>query len=250
MAKHRVAVVTPYHREDLPILAQCHESVIGQGVHADHFLVADGHPLDVIDGWSARHVTLPTEHGDAGNTPRGIGSLLAKSEGYDFIAYLDADNWYHDGHLRSLIQLWETMRSPACCSSRTFHDLQGQALPVRELDEDAIGHIDTSCFLIHRSGFEALSIWLDMPKILSPLCDRIFLAGLLHRKLAIATTRQRTVAFRSKYRAHYVAADRPVPAQIKDTDDFAPALTFLRTDEGVSQCVRDLGFWPPSYIKM
>jgi glycosyltransferase involved in cell wall biosynthesis len=250
MAQHRVAVITPYYNESAEILAQCHRSVASQGVAADHFLVADGHPQGEIEGWDVRHVSLPTAHGDAGNTPRGLGGLLARSEGYEFVAYLDADNWYHEGHLRSLLELWEATRGPVCCSSRTFHDLAGEVLPVRELDEDAIGHVDTSCFLIHRSGFDALGIWLDMPKILAPLCDRIFLAGLLHRKYAIASTRQRTVAFRSKYRAHYVAANRPVSAEMKDTDDFTPALAFLRTDEGVTQCVRDLGFWPPSYISM
>ena len=118
MSQHRVAVITPYYREPVEFLAQCHQSVLAQGVGADHIMVADGHPLDCIDGWKVAHVKLPASHGDNGNTPRGIGSLLASSEGYDFIAYLDADNWYHDGHLRSLLDLWEQKRGVACSSFR------------------------------------------------------------------------------------------------------------------------------------
>lgn len=250
MAGHRVAVITPYHREPVETLAQCHRSVAAQGVAADHFMIADGHPLACIDDWAVSHVRLPRAHADNGNTPRGLGSLLASSEGYDFIAYLDADNWYHDGHLNSLLALWEQRRTPVCASLRTFHDAAGDELATSERDENALRHVDTSCLLIHRSGFEALPVWLAMPKMLSPICDRVFLAGLQHRRLAIASTGARTVAFRSQYRAHYLAAGRPVPDDAKDADFMTPALAYLATGEGVGACVAALGFWPLSYIRM
>jgi glycosyltransferase involved in cell wall biosynthesis len=248
MPPPRIAVITPYYREPLAMLEQGHRSVLAQGVDADHIMIADGHALDAIDGWAARHVRLPGAHGDNGNTPRGIGSLLAASEGYEFIAYLDADNWYHDGHLRSLLQLWEQRRAPVCASFRTFHDAAGDDLGIRESEEDALRHVDTSCLLIHRSGFDSLRAWLEMPKILSPICDRIFLSALLHRKFVIASTGERTVAFRSQYRSHYLSANRPVPDLIKDGDDLAPAMAYLSSAEGVSACVGAMGFWPLTYL--
>lgn len=250
MSQHRLAVITPYYQESVAVLARCHESVTTQGLAVDHFMVADGHPLDCIDGWNVSHVKLPRPHGDNGNTPRGLGSLLASSEGYDFIAYLDADNWYHDGHLRTLLQLWEQHRSPACSSFRTFHDDDGNDLRIYDRDEDELRHVDTSCLLIHRSAFDCLPVWLNMPKILSPICDRVFLASLLHRKFVIPSTKARTVAFRSQYRAHYLSANLPVPEGTKELDFMAPALNYLSTSEGVSQCVSALGFWPLSYLRI
>ncbi len=202
-----------------------------------------------IDDWNVSHVRLPRAHDDNGNTPRGIASLLARREGYDFIAYLDADNWYHDGHLDSLLQLREARRSPVCASLRTFHDIVGDTLDIHERDEDELRHVDTSCLLIHRSGFDCLSVWLDMPTILAPICDRVFLAGLLHRKLVIASTGARTVAFRSRYRAHYLAADRPVPEGAKDEAFAAHALGYLASRAGIGACIETLGFWPLSYLQ-
>ncbi|MDO6416387.1 glycosyltransferase [Sphingomonas sp. BIUV-7] len=248
MPEPRIAVITPYYREPLAMLERCHRSVIAQGLPVDHLMVADGHALDAIDGWPVGHVKLPRSHGDNGNTPRGLGGLLAASEGHDFIAFLDADNWYHEGHLRSLVALWEQTRSPVCVSLRTFHDATGAQLPIREPDEEALRHVDTSCLLIHRSGFESLPVWLSMPKILSPICDRVFLAGLLHRKLAISLTGQRTLAFQTQYRQHFLSAGWPVPEGAKDAGELTPALDFLATGDGVTQCVSAMGFWPLSYV--
>ena len=244
----RVAVITPYHREPIELLWRCHRSVAEQEVGADHIMVADGHANAAIDDWPVAHVRLPVAHDDNGNTPRGLASLMARNQGYDFIAYLDADNWYHPGHLRSLMTLWEAHRTPVCAALRTFHDAAGDDLGIHEGDEDALAHVDTSCLLIHRSGFAALPVWLDMPRRLSPVGDRVFLAGLRHHRLAIASSGARTVAFRSRYRVHYLAAGRSPPADAKGPDVITPARAYLTSADGVSDCVAALGFWPPSYV--
>lgn len=246
----RLAVITPYHKEPFAFLEQCHRSVMSQDLDVTHFMVADGYPHDGLDAWNIKHIKLPSAHADYGNTPRGIGSLLASSEGYDFISYLDADNWFHDGHLRSLVQLWEQTRSAACCSFRSYHDRTGKDLGIHERDEEKLLHIDTSCFLLHRSAFACLTIWLDMPRALASVGDRIFLAGLLHRKLPISSTRARSVAYRSHSRAHYLMANHPVPEGARDIDLKADAWRYLTTGEGVSRSVSALGFWPPSYIQL
>jgi hypothetical protein len=246
----RIAVVTPYCQESRGVLRQCHQSVLDQGVDADHFLIADGFPQAEVDGWEARHVTLPAPHDDAGNTPRGLGSMLAKVEGYDFIAYLDADNWYHAGHLSSLLALHRQTGSTVCSALRSFHGPSGDNLDISESDEDTLRHIDTSCFLIHRSSFDLLGVWLAMPRVLAPICDRVFLAAILDKGRAIRSTGQRTVAFRSQYASHYRAAGMPVPAGAKDADFAAAALAYLQTPPGVTECVKAMGFWPSSYFQM
>jgi glycosyltransferase involved in cell wall biosynthesis len=224
----RIAVVTPYYREPREMLWQCHRSVLDQGVGAAHFMIADGFALPEIDDWQAHHVRLPAAHSDNGNTPRGLGGLLAKAEGFDFIAWLDADNWFHPGHLASLLALHRHGSAAICSSFRTFHTLSGERLDITETDEDALRHIDTSCYLIHQSNFDLVGIWLDMPQIVAPLCDRVFLDTVLKKGRSIQSTGQRSVAFRTQYASHYRAAGMPVPAGAKGADFADAALEYLR----------------------
>jgi glycosyltransferase involved in cell wall biosynthesis len=246
----RIAVITPYYKEGEGMLRQCHESVLAQDLPADHFLVADGFPQRAIDGWNARHVILPTAHADNGNTPRGVGSVLAESGGYDFIAFLDADNWYHAGHLSSLYALWRQTQHPICCSFRTFHRLDGSPLNVSEPQENDCEHVDTSCFLIHSRAFELTTIWNRMPKQITPLCDRIFMAAIRVKRFNVAFSRQRTVAFRSQYENHYRWAGEVPPAQIKTVNDVRPCYAWLRSVQGVTDCVERLGFYPLPHMPL
>ena len=250
--KNDICVITPYFKESIEVLRRCHDSVMSQHVDAKvtHVMVADGFPVKEIDSWPVSHIVLPRANANNGNTPRGIGAVLAEQLGANFIAYLDADNWYHEGHLHSLLSLWEQNSSTASCSFRTYHDEAGNPLEIFEHDENYLLHVDTSCFLIHRSGFSCLPIWLDMPKAFASIGDRVFLASLLHRKLSISSTRARTVAYRSRHRAHYLLAGQPVPEGAKDEDPMVCALNYMRTAEGVSRCIEALGFWPPSYISL
>ena len=110
----KIAVITPYYKESTEVLHQCHQSVLTQNVSADHFFVSDGFPNVELMKWNIKHISLPQSHTDFGNTPRGIGSLVANIEGYDFIAYLDADNWFHSNHLSSLLNLHEETKADIC----------------------------------------------------------------------------------------------------------------------------------------
>lgn len=240
----RIAVITPYHRETVAMLRQCHDSIRAQQVAADHIMIADGHPLAEVGQWPVLHMVLPRAHGDNGNTPRGLASLLARRNGYEFIAYCDADNWFHPGHLASLLALNAQSGRAVCTALRSFHALSGAPLPVCDADEDALRHVDTSCFLIHRTAFALLDIWLTMPPVLSPICDRVFLAHLLHRGQQPISSQQRSVAFRCRYAAHYRAAGVEPPPDAKP-DGFADAVwTWLRSPQGIAASVESMGFWP------
>ena len=159
-----VAVITPYYKENNEILRTCHESVLLQAPEVDHILVADGHPNPSVEDWSCRHMILPSSHGDNGNTPRGVGALVALAEGYQFVAFLDADNWYHEGHIASLLSLYKETHSPVCCSFRTFHSIEGSMLNAKEIDEDNLSHVDTSCMMLHKDASRLAAIWALMPK--------------------------------------------------------------------------------------
>ena len=239
----KIAVITPYYKESTEVLTQCFQSVSSQDIHADHFFIADGCPKQELNSWDIKHVLLPQSHSDNGNTPRGIGSLLAAAQGYDFISYLDADNWFHPNHLSSLLDLWKETGADVCSSFRTIHTLDGVQLRVQELDELSLNHIDTSCYLLHRNTFDALDIWLKMPKILSPVCDRIFLAGLKNKNYRFASTRKKTVAFRSQYESHYLAAKVKPPEDTKKHVAKVP-YEWLSTLDGMRETVKRLGFFP------
>ena len=183
----KIAVITPYYKESTEVLRQCYESVINQDISTnyvvDHLFVADGFPNEEIMKWNIKHTTLSNAHGDFGDTPRGIASMIADVEGYDFIAYLDADNWYYPNHLSSLLHLHQKTKADVCTSFRSFYTIGGINMAIKENDEESLSHVDTSCYLLSRNSFDALNIWLKMPHYLHALGDRVFYSGLKKQKI-------------------------------------------------------------------
>jgi glycosyltransferase involved in cell wall biosynthesis len=244
----RIAVVTPYYKEPLEWLRQCHDSVLAQEVPADHFMVAHGFPRQEVAQWNVRHVVIPAGHADGGSMARGIGGVLADGAGYDFVAYLDGDNWFLPGHLASLLELHRATGAPVCTSFRNFHKLDGARIDVTEGAEDLLQHVDTSCFFVHRSAFELLALWTRMPQPLAPLCDRVFLSALRNERFAVVSTRRRTVAYRTLYELHYTNAGLAPPPGFKSRAILDPAFQWLQTREGVEESIRRLGFWPLTFM--
>ena len=239
----KIAVVTPYHTESDHMLRQCHESVLRQTYPCDHVLVADGHPSALFAA-SPRtmHVTLPRANGDNGNTPRAIGGIVADRAGYDAVAYLDADNWFDDHHIETMVAGHLGDGAPLVACKRAFHDLDGGALAITEHEEEVHRHVDTSCWLLMRPAFALLATWL-MPNALSPVCDRIFFHAVLNSRLAITAAACRSVHFRSRYTVHYEAAGCPPPPGSKNTADaVAAANIYLASAEGTAAFERMCGF--------
>ena len=82
-----------------------------------------------------------------------------------------------------------------------------------------------------------------MPKVLAPICDRIFLQKVDHERFRRFATDNRTVAFRTRYAGHYQAAGVPVPAEAKSIH-FEEILKYLRSIDGVVELNNCLGFYP------
>jgi glycosyltransferase involved in cell wall biosynthesis len=245
----RIAVVTPYFKESISTLRRCHESVLTQGSNITHIMVADGYPIDELDSWNIHHIKLPIAHSDNGNTPRGIGSIFARNNSYDFISYLDADNWFHTNHICSLISLYKQEKSPIVSSLRTFHTLDGIDMKISEPYEDSLAHVDTSCLLLHKSVFDLTFAWITMNKVLSPICDRVFIALIRHHKYEIISSKLRTVAFTSQYAYHYKKANIEIPKNSKTNSEFKNALNYLQSVEGIEDCLNTIKFWPLPYFK-
>jgi len=248
----RIAVITPYYTETLEVLRQGHDSVLAQDVEADvvHFFVADGFPNPAIERWKCSNIALPAAHRNHGNTPRAVGALLAAAEGYDFISFLDGDNWYYPNHLSSLLRTHEATKASVCCSWRTFHRLDGTLIrDCRDDEELAFRHIDTSCYFVHRSAFPLNLVWSQMPNELSPICDRVFYSAALHKLGDLGFSELATVAFRTDYHRHYKAVNEMPPASgFAKGEKVDSAIAYLRSVDCITNCVTQLGFWPGTYI--
>lgn len=71
----RVAVITPYFKESRAWIERCIQSVRKQSFACEHFLVADGHAQDWIEGEEVRHLRLDRSHADYGATRHSGPSL-------------------------------------------------------------------------------------------------------------------------------------------------------------------------------
>ena len=210
-APMRIAVITPYYRETLEELRQCHDSVLGQTLACTHFMVADGHPRDEIDAWNVRHIRLPVAHGDGGNCARATGCLAAIAEDYDAIALLDADNWYEPGHLETMLALHEAEEVDVCFARRKLHRVDG-SLMYEDDSSDGKLFVDSSCYFVTRPAFGALQVWGAMPRTLWGVCDRVFFAALGARGHSTAIASVPTVAYRTRWPAHYAKLGETPPA--------------------------------------
>ena len=238
----RVAVVTPYYKEPDAELRRMLDSVAAQTRPCHHFVVSDGFPNDLARAPGVTHIELGTAHGDNGNTPRYVGALVALAQGYDAVAFLDADNWFEPRHIERLMERQHETGAGAVFSLRNIYLPDGTKV-LKEENMDALRlHADTSCMFITRGCEFALHLWGQMPMEWGPVCDRVVFIELTGHR--VAWTKNRTMNFKSHYAGAYMAAGRPVPPdthQIPDglLTDFETMPTPFR-DRAVSRTGRSI----------
>ena len=213
----RVAVVTPYYKEPETELRRMLDSVAAQTAPCHHILVSDGFPSDVARAPGVTHIALGASHRDNGNTPRYVGALVALAQGYDAVAFLDADNWFEPRHIERLLARQHETGAGAVFSLRNIYLPDGTKVPKDDEMDVARLHADTSCMFITRGCEFALHLWGQMPMEWGPVCDRVVFVELAGHR--IAWTKNRTMNFKSHYAGTYVAAGRPVPSDIHQIPD-------------------------------
>jgi predicted O-linked N-acetylglucosamine transferase (SPINDLY family) len=235
----RVAVITPYYKERREWLQRCIDSVRAQDYPATHYMVADGFPQDWIDGAGVRHIRLDRAHADYGNTPRAIGGMLAASEGFDAICFLDADNWYASSHVSTCLNVAANAEHELdyVVANRYFVRDDGSVLPMRNSEDDTIGHIDTNCYFLLRGAFHTIPRWSLMPKPLAVICDRIYRVVLEHARLRKARTKDVTVNYLCTWRGPYEAAGETPPEFAKSWVD---PTGYLRWWRGLTETERQV----------
>ena len=214
----RVAVVTPYFAETTEVLRQTHESVLGQSYPCRHILVADGRPNPAVAGWDAEHIVLPGGSDDFGSTPRFVGAADAVLQGYDLVAFLDADNWLRADHVQSLADLQQETGAGFLSCGRMLARLDGSILaPCPLTDPDRF--VDTSCMAFARPGFGLLSYWVTMPAYGKAICDRCMLAHAKASDVVRAHTPERTLFYRcGKAGIYQMFGEEPPPGVIPAPD--------------------------------
>jgi len=202
----KVAVITPYYKEDEVTILRCVNSVKAQ-THKDvtHLLVADGYPHFNHAAWGVEHMIIPN-CGDFGDTPRAIGAAIASTREFDAIAFLDADNWYEPDHIEEAIK---HMSKPIVTTGRNLRRVDGSLLaPCPE--SDGINFCDTNCYLIHRNAFAVLGAWtFKEKKKYGGMGDRLFWHGL--PKEHVVRSPKYTVNYTTTYAVHYLFFNEKPP---------------------------------------
>jgi glycosyltransferase involved in cell wall biosynthesis len=222
MKAARYAIVTPYYREPRATLERCIESVRRQTVGADHILVADGFPQDWLDDGTVNHLRLGQCHADFGNTPRGLGAMLAIAEHYEAIGFLDADNWYDADHVEACVAAAAGADADAVIARRRFVRYDGSVMDIT----DEPDHVDTSCFWLHTGALHVAPFWL-MPSQLAPICDRVYYAMIKARRVKLGYVQNATVNYTCQYATLYRALGEPPPPGAKRNVAVTPICRWL-----------------------
>lgn len=213
----RVAVVTPYHNEDLNVLRRCHDSVLAQTVPCVHLLVADGPLRPEVMTLEGRHILLGVGHSDNGNTPRSLGALAAMNEAFTCIAFLDADNWFRPDHLETAIATQAEGDFDVVFSDRQIVFPDGQRLLTPPAEDRDRSHVDTSCMVVFGPAFASLALWAQMPRAYAPMCDRVMFHELIAR-YRCGWSQSPTLVFETWYSGHFLAAGMVPPLNAKFLD--------------------------------
>jgi hypothetical protein len=229
----KVAVITPYFNESDEYLRACHESVAAQTHPCTHFMVADGRPRALVDSWDVQHVRLPVSCADYGDTPRGVGSVLAIGQGFDAIAYLDADNWYYPHHVETLVAQHRDSGAAVISATRNLHRLDGSLLGACP-DSEGDSFIDVNCYFLTRAAFRVVPAWWMMPSHLHVIDDRVMLAYIRRLNLSHQHCAVPTVAYRTAFAFHYRRVGERPPPGTKTGQDIADALQKIDKTVGLA----------------
>jgi cellulose synthase/poly-beta-1,6-N-acetylglucosamine synthase-like glycosyltransferase len=210
----RVAVITPYYKEDLETLVRCHSSVAKQ-TYKDvvHYMVADGHPVNQVNAWECEHIVLPS-CSDYGDTPRLVGCAVADARGVDAILLLDADCWMDENHVQNMVNTMLTTNAPVVTCPRKLWRMDGSYMGVDD-ESDGEHFNDTSCYLVRRDAFHTFRAWGLKDKKLAIVDDRVFWAAIKSCNLPTARNTNATVNYPTSFAFHYTHRNEAVPEGAK-----------------------------------
>lgn len=225
----KVAMITPYYKESTAQLRRCHDSVLQQtypGV--THIMIADGEHHPWCDKQKMQHIVLPCSHGDAGATPRALAAISAFSQGYDAVGFIDADNWVDADHVETMVDALKSSAASVAVATRRLHGLDGNMLYVDTWESNGKDFTDTNCMFLTRATLHLMTGWITDPsqRLWS---DRAFWDAVLRSELPVTICAKPTVAYVTKWAAHYVNAKvEPLPDSVWIGNDEAGNLIHIK----------------------
>jgi glycosyltransferase involved in cell wall biosynthesis len=249
MPQRRFAVVTPYYKEPRETLERCMASVRAQTVGCDHFLVADGFPQDWIGESAVRHILLDRPHRDYGNVARGTGALLAVAEGYDGIGFLDADNYLDPDHVEACVVAGQGGADLVVAKRRLVRP-DGSDFHLAEEPD----HVDTSCWWFQPGSYHLLSLWVTIPREMTPIGDRVFSGLIDASRLTRAQAAKVTVNYTCMWEGVYRRFGETPPPGAKPDIDLPPVLEWMSALSGEKRrvvakaCGGDLVPWAQAML--
>ena len=200
----KVAVVTPYYKEDTEVIKRCVISVKRQTYkNVEHFMIADGYPIDGRHLRGTTHVLIPASR-DCGNTPRGVGVLTAMAQDAEAIALLDADCWFEPEHLEKMVKVMQDSGAAIVTCPRNLYRPDGTFMAVDKESEGAVWN-DTNCFLIRRDAFRLFDGWMFAERKAQYIQDRIFWERVKNSGLKMVRMPDATVNYTTTVASHYIA---------------------------------------------
>lgn len=230
----KVAVITPYYRSDVPKLMRCCESVAKQTYACDHILVADGEVQDVFAQYNITHMQLPHNVGNSGATPRGLGGQYAFVQGYDVVAFLDADNWYEPNHIEKAVKLLAQDRCDVVFASRHVVFPDGEVLHERDPQDEKSEHVDTNCYVFSKRVAYLMAVWAMWPKEFGVGEDRVMRLVISRKKIKAMRMLAKTVWYETNWAIHYNLAKKKPVAPLREPsktikETWSSALFFEKT---------------------
>ena len=219
----RAAVITPYHKESIDILARCHQSVANQTTRCLHVLVADGYPSQAVKNWDADHIQLPRSHNDIGSTPRLIGAYHAIGLGIEAITFLDADNWLREDHIEQMCRAMDQEKADFVSSTRTLCRLDGSEMGPCPLT-DPNHFIDTNCMMFGKAAFPVLHQWSLMPSYGHLIGDRIMLHHIKQAGIKCIHINAHSVFYRCGKAGLYNHMKEDVPQGVEPRPDYEESI--------------------------
>lgn len=235
-SRYRVAVITPYFRIDPEKFRRCCASVAAQTFNCDHILVADGEPQSLPDNFELTHICLPQNIGNSGASPRGFGAQYAFVQGYDAVAFLDADNWYDLDHIELAVRALEERQEDVVFTRRHIVFPDGDVLKVDDPSDINGKHVDTSCYVFSKRAAYLMAIWAMYPKEFGAIEDRIMRAVIARKKLKTRLLAKKTIWYETNWPLHYSLAQKPPVAalhRLKNRPINEEITQFLRTRCGL-----------------
>ena len=207
----KVAVVTPYYREDKKTILRNIRSVMNQ-THDDvfHVLVGDGYPQDWINDFTLHHLVMPNV-GNYGDTPRAIGAAYAAGVGADAIIFLDADCWLPHEHVRDMLMCTAGEPNIVTCPRNIW--LDGEEMGICQ-ESNGIHFNDTNCYLITKPYFGVCGAWAFKNQKDCIVGDRVFWAEIQRFGARIFRCKS-AVNYDSDYAHHYQMFGRTPPPNSK-----------------------------------